>query len=319
VRFAPLILMVMVTAGFIILHDAFSMAETMEFNIRFLIITALMMVFLFREISVPRFRPLTFLLIILPVLLISQTRPQEESEFIKQRKVFGSITLGHYYNEVRYNPHTGTCGTAYDEEIYENKIFAISGGYSVRGWKGYQNYEYGGFLTGGTYTEININTSSKLTRPLIIASPFAEYNWHWVGLGMDAKIGYVPFLPLKPYDTHSAPDKNHRITPIMPGFMVRVGPYDWLDARLKFSYGFPEPLPAKIWDISLGTGFGFKNGSGLRVGTTYPIVSNIYFEGRIMFDKKFGLLAKYMHGESYSLEGQKNNEFSMGFNYILGK
>ncbi len=71
--------------------------------------------------------------------------------------------------------------------------------------------------------------------------------------------------------------------------------------------------------IIIGTGFGFKNGSGLRIGTTFPLESTIYFEGRLMFDKKFGLTVKYLHGKNYFIEGQNNNEFTLGFNHIIGK
>ncbi len=308
-----------VTVCFIALHRAFSGAELMAFHIRFLVTTILMVFFLPREIPVPRLRPASVLLLFLPVLMISQTYPEGDTVFIRERRISAGGSFGHYYNQIRYNPHEGWCGTEYDKIPYENNFYAFGAGYTVTEWKGYQHYRYGAFLTGGALTETNMSTGRSVTRPLVIASPFAEYNWHWAGLGAGLKIGNVPYIPLSPYDTRLAPDMNHKMTYVMPGFVARLGPYEWLDARVKFSYGFPEPLPSRLVDLSVGTGFGMKNGSGIRLGTTIPLDFNIYFRGEYLFRDRIGLSIMYMHGENIFLENEKNNEFSLGLNYVIGK
>ncbi|MBS0010343.1 MAG: prolipoprotein diacylglyceryl transferase [Bacteroidales bacterium] len=318
-RLVPLFLMVFITLTFILLRNVFTKVELIAFNIRFLLISCLMLVFTLNEISVPRLRLATGFIILLPLLLLSQTLPQEGDDFITKHKIMGSATLGHYYNQIRYNPHEGSCGTTYDRIAYENKYFSMGAAYSVTGRKDFQNYEYGGFLTGAYITEREISTNISKNIPLVVASPFAEYNWHWLGLGAILNIGYVPYLPLQPYDSYIVPDKNHKITPLMPGFMARVGPYNWFDARLKFSYGFPQALPTKLWDISLGTGFGMKTGSGIRIGTTLPLEESYYFEGKYFFNDRFILSTTYLFGRNYFIEGTTNNEFTLGFGYLFDK
>ncbi|MEA1887461.1 MAG: hypothetical protein U9N72_09650 [Bacteroidota bacterium] len=187
----------------------------------------------------------------------------------------------------------------------------------MSGRKGYQNYEYGGYMTGGFVIERNMASGNTMTKPVVIASPFAEYNWHWLGIGANAKIGYVPYIPMLPSDSFLPPDKNHKITPVMPGFMARFGPYDWLDAQLRFFSGFPEPLPTSIWDLSLGTGFGMTDGSGLRIGTTFPHEGNIYFRGHYLIDNRFGLTLRYKYGKNYFTDEGVNNEFAIAVSYLL--
>ncbi|HER07277.1 MAG TPA: hypothetical protein ENO20_00055 [Bacteroides sp.] len=313
----------LITLCFIALHRAFSNEELMAFNIRFLVTTILMVPFLLRDIPLPRLRPAAVLLLLLPVLLISQTYPEGDTAFIQERRISAGTAWGHYFNKIRYNPHSSYCGTVYDWIEYENNYYSVGAGYSVTGWKGYRHYRYGGYLTGGAFTEKNISTGRSVTSPLVIASPFAEYNWHWLGLGADVKIGYVPYIPLSSYDSHLEPDKNHKITPVMPGFLARLGPYEWMDARLKFSYGFPEPLPSALWDLSLGTGFGLKNGSGIRIGTTLPL-NMYYFRGEYLFKDKLSLSITYLHRKyddyyfNY-IDAVNNNEFTLGFSYLIDK
>ena len=281
-----------------------------------------MVVFLLREIPVPRLRPAAVLLLVLPVLLISQTYPEGDTTFIKERRINVGTTWGHYFNEIQYNPGAGWCGTSYDRIPYENHYYTFGAGYTVTEWKGYQHHRYGAYLTGGPLTETNLSTGRSVTIPLVIASTFAEFNWHWLGIGANVKIGNVPYIPLSPYDSPRIPDKNHKITPVMPGFMARLGPYEWLDARVKLFYGFPEQLPSQLWDLSLGTGFGMTNGSGLRAGITLPLY-NYYFRGEYLFKDRIGLSISYLHGKyligPYPGEEEKYDEFSLGFSYLLDK
>lgn len=86
-----------------------------------------------------------------------------------------------------------------------------------------------------------------------------------------------------------------------------------------FSYGYPEPLPTKLWDLSLGTGLGMKYGSGIRIGTTFPLDESIYFRGNLLFNDKAGLSIMYMHRKNYFTDAGTNNELSLGFSYLLDK
>lgn len=77
-------------------------------------------------------------------------------------------------------------------------------------------------------------------------------------------------------------------------------------------------LPAHLWDFSTGTGFGMKNGSGIRVGTTWPLEESIFFEGNLRL-KKLDLYFRYMYRENYfhTPDNASNNEFNVGVNYRI--
>lgn len=317
----PIIVFSFVTGIFILLHNAFTSYELIAFNIRFLIITCLFGYIIFRKISIPRLKILSPALIILPLFLISQTVQHDKPlDYDKNSKVNFGTTIGHYYNRVLYNPGPGSCGgLSYTKIPYENNYYTLGGGYSITGRSGFQSYSYGGYLTGGFVTERNMDTDISKVRPLFIANPYAEYNWHWLGVGANIHLGYIPFAPLNPYDSSVPPEKNHKITPVMPGFSARIGPYNWLYSRIQFASGFPSPFPSDLWDISIGSGFGFKNGSGLRVGSIISDYENIYFEGQFLLKERVEIGLRYSFGDAYFTNDGTSNEFKLGVGIILDK
>lgn len=93
----------------------------------------------------------------------------------------------------------------------------------------------------------------------------------------------------------------------------RVGPYDLIDLEYKFLDEFPTQLPVTTHQLSLGSGFGMKNGSGLRIGIAPPDES-FFVSANVLIKERFMIQAKYIN--SYFRYG--NSSFlSFGLNYRI--
>lgn len=80
--------------------------------------------------------------------------------------------------------------------------------------------------------------------------------------------------------------------PLMPSLYARVGPYDIIDFTYRFRDDFPTFIPSISHQFSLGTGLGFDNGSGIRVGLSLPAESffvgaNALIDNRLMIHSAY--------------------------------
>ncbi len=114
----PILVLSVISLLFVLLHSIFSSKELVAFNIRLIIICSLFAIVFFKRTTVKRMRVFSVLILLLPVLLLSQTAKVDWSGFEKSKELSFGSTYGHYYNEVLYNPHEGSCGTAYSDIEY---------------------------------------------------------------------------------------------------------------------------------------------------------------------------------------------------------
>lgn len=317
VTYRPVFLFVLFACGMVALKHAFSYNELFAFNTRFIVLTIIFMVILFKRITRPGLRWSSLLILLLPLLLTSQTLGPGQEGNIRKYMISAGGSYGHYFNEVRYNPHSGDCGsTAYDALVYENYSTVGSAGYYVTNQNGYKRLDYGVALNTGSIREYSDLFGN--TRLLLEVNPSVYWSRRWLGIGGGLHIGSSWYLPTDNTNTtHQPPAMNHEFFPVLPSGILRIGPYDIFDLAIKYNYGFPSPLPWQGLDVSWGSGLGMKNGSGLRVGTNLPL-ENFYVEGSFLFSGKYGIKLQYAGGKNYFYQSSADNIFSIGFSYLPG-
>ena len=298
-------------------HDGFSPTEMMVMNFKLLPALILFGAHSWIRFTVPGFRLAGIIILILPLFIMGQSVPVTDKEEVWEYfHSFGAGgTFGSYRQAARYNEHEGFCGTTYDRKYYDQHIGMATFNYHYTQQRGYISHTYGGSLFGGVVMENEMNVPGSTRHYSFGLHPYMESNARWVGFGLGASIGYLNYIPTSPFD-ESTISSGIKTFPILPSVKFRVGPYDIIDLEYKFLDEFPTQLPIPTHQLSLGSGFGMKNGSGIRIGVAPPEAS-YFISANALLNERFMIQAKYINTSSFFPEIGKINFLSFGLSYRL--
>jgi phosphatidylglycerol:prolipoprotein diacylglycerol transferase len=293
-------------------HKGFSPTEMLVMNLKLAPALVLFGIHTWIRFTVPRFRLAGIFILIIPLLIMGQSVPGKETDW----KYFHSFglggTFGSYGQVARYDEHEGYCGPAYSVNYYDHNYGMTTLNYQYTKQSGFTSQTYGGTLFGGITTETEINKQGTTKHFTLGIHPYINYDSRWVGFGFGIGIGNLNYIPTAPFDERSI-NTGMKTFPVLPSARLRVGPYDIIDLEYKFLDDFPTQFPVVTHQISLGSGFGMENGSGLRIGVAPP-EANFFISANLLINNKFMLQAKYMYTDF--IYGN-SNFVSFGLNYRL--
>ena len=298
-------------------HKGFSPTEMLVMNLKLLPALCLFGLQAWIHYTVPRFRIAGIIILILPLLIMGQSVPTS----VENWKYFHSFgaggSFGSFGQDASYNEHEGGCnGSAYDHKYFDQNYGAASFNYNYTKQKGYLQTTYGVTLFGGMITEQEVGNPVATQNYFLGLQPYMDFNSRWIGGGFGLSFGALKYFPYEAIDERII-SSGLRNFPLMPYGKVRVGPYDIVDLEYKFLDDFPTQLPLLTHQLSIGSGFGFKNGSGLRVGLLPPY-EGFFVSASALISQKFMIRAKYMNTYAPATHFGGNSHFvSLGLNYRL--
>ncbi|GAA0879566.1 hypothetical protein GCM10009119_25340 [Algoriphagus jejuensis] len=231
--------------------------------------------YLFKENTIPSFRWATLALMVLPLLLMSQTLKENlpsDSTRTRGYDFFNvGFSSGDYYSETSFllsGPPSG-CGSSRTFETFRNEYWNAGFGYGRTKISEKDAFSYGANISMGQYGEEKISTAITSDRFLFSINPYVQYDVKWFGIGGGLHIGnlYWTRAPENLVDTPS-PDTGTLKSPIYPQAYMRIGPEHILFADGGLANSLPSPFPSMRAEIALGSGFGLPKGNKLRVGTS---------------------------------------------------
>lgn len=289
------------------IHKGFSPVEVLVLNLKLLPALFIFGLQAWIRFTVPRFRLAGVFLLILPVLFMAQSLPKQEGTWKHYHSFGAGGTFGTFSQEALYNEHEGGCGTTFSRNYYDHTFGTATLNYEYIKQSGYITFVYGGSLFGGIDTQQEVDFPGSKRYYSLGILPYLDYNARWVGGGVGASLGYQNFVPSSPFDERTI-STGIRTFPFLPYVRLRVGPYDIFDMEYKFQDAFPSMSPVPSHLLSLGSGFGIKNGSGLRVGVAPPYES-FFVSAKVLVSERYMIQAKYINWDG--------NFFSFGLSYRI--
>jgi prolipoprotein diacylglyceryltransferase len=314
----------------------FTRFEIISLDLKFIPAIIMTGYYIFRELAGARIRLVSTSFMVLPLVLVFHSLPQDStrgtqtiSNFYHNLKTYKRIdfgtSIGNFNSELRYNPHEEECGTSYTTEDYKHEFRLAGLGYAKVKKEDNLSTTLGVNIFGGTNKEFNLTTLDEKNYFLFGVGPYIKYDWKWVGFGLGFHAGNLRWVPYNPIDkvTYNSGTKSF---PIMPYGSFRVGRQDILDLRYNYGFRFPTSYPVLVNEISLGSGFSlkpdvsFRYGIGVEYWDTHQFVSA---EGVV--SKKLGLQLRYNFGNTIYLFNSPNYNtphrgswLELGANYRFG-
>lgn len=286
---------------------------------------------IYKALTIPSLRWIPVILMTVCLLFMGQTQPSDTIP----RKIYYTIktggSLGNYFNEVRYNPHTlfdEDCLTTdpplivWDEQTFEHKFKTAGIGISRSEVFNNYNMSYGVNIYGGQHKENKLDELPFNEFLIFGINPNFRIDWRWISIGSGLHLGnmsYSLFDGTKISETQITSGSNQ--LHILPEFLVRVGPYDIIDAEFKYGFQFPSPYPGLQGQVSLGTGFGLSNGTSLRLGIAYPTLNPV-ITGKVVIKERYECQLLFLLGTHNPPTGSTGNlyqkQLAFGLNYRFG-
>jgi hypothetical protein len=181
--------------------------------------------------------------------------------------------------------------------------------------RGTLSQTYGGSVFFGIDNEKEVGSSELVKHYFAGIHPYMDFNSRWIGVAFGASIGSLKYFPTVPID-ETRITTGMRSFPLLPSGKVRVGPYDIVDLQYQFMDPFPAEIPFLTHQVSIGSGFGLKNGSGIRIGLAPPEES-YFFSANALIQKRWLLQAKYIYTHSSGTYSGSGSFFTFGLNYRI--
>lgn len=313
------------TFALFMLRGIFASYEKISLYITFIPALIYTGFYVFNSLRETRIRLATASFLIIPVFMILPTMSNDSLKkssnkhdyYRNDPKRFSTVNAGTYFGKVntsvRYNPQEGQCGTTtFTEEDYEHKILIGGGGYSTTLNRGSYLLTPGINIYAGYLKEINkTNDTSKIYNIKGI-NPNIKLDTKWFGAGIGLNVGNLNWL--SPQIDGNAINllKNNSV---MPEISLRIGRTDRLDLRYNYGMNSYANFPILINEVSLGSGFGNRTISRLRLG--YAFSEHLEFpflQGDFVLMDNFGINLKYDFENKSHLRS-----FVVGANYKFGK
>lgn len=311
---------IMLSIFIYVFNGLFSKYELVAVWMKFIPAILLTLYYLYSDNRVKKYRLVTSFLILIPLYIIAQTVQTDSTKFEKYKRLDFGGSFGSFFNEVRYNPQQGECGTSYQNEHYKH-VYQVGGvGLSQVVKEGNNYTTYGLNLHAGSTITTSLTTNQEKSNFIFGANPYIKYDMNWFGIGAGVQLGNIRKNTNENLDESTLKDahKNHVV---LPEFYIRVGRRDIIDIDYNYGFMFPSPYPTLNQRFSIGSGFGQKSDYSLRYGIFLPLASN-FISAEGLINKNIGLKMMYIFKEdidSYTFPDQKvKGKVVVGLNYRFG-
>jgi phosphatidylglycerol:prolipoprotein diacylglycerol transferase len=144
-------------------------------------------------------------------------------------------------------------------------------------------------------------------------NPYMQVNTKFLGVGGGLHIGNLLYtLENQDKDGSGIPGWGSHKIPLYPQAYVRLGPTRILFADFHLADQFPSALPGLRYQVGVGSGFGLRNGTFFRYGTTGL---DQYISSNIVIDNRFVVEPLLLWGLSDTPDRVRQHQFSVGLNY----
>ena len=297
------------------LKNWFSPAELWALLVTFLISGIIIFSWILREIASSKSKMIYAGMLLLPLLITSQTIPQDKSDstqVIRTKKISLGVASGSFENSFRRLASTSAdgCSNTY-EKHYLNQKYTIGGaGYSVKDEYPQKRFtlNYGVNMYFGQNTEQLDSKMVGSKTPIYGINPFIKFDANWFGIGGGIHVGNVAYTS---YDIVDRGDATTAIekSSVFPQAYLRLGPQRIFYIDYRLGDQFPVPFPGIIHQIGIGTGFGSKD-ANFRVGILAP-ESGGYLSACFPVNKTLSF------EPLIAISGSKINNFLLGVHYNI--
>jgi phosphatidylglycerol:prolipoprotein diacylglycerol transferase len=262
-----------------------------------------------------RIRISTISLLLVSLLIMSQTNPQSKSSTYQTIRV--GYSGGNYYNY-----HDIGTGSGCDRQSMSqtfNQDYKLGGaGYSVVKKDSLKLVEYGlnGYV--GMKIETGLTSNIKQNNPIWGINPFVRVDYKWVGAGIGLNAGKLLTTPGDWLEEKASemPQTATMNTFIYPQLYARVGIERIVFLTYHLGDHFPAPFPIFYNYMELGSGFGSKNGLKISYGSN--LEGGMLLKGEIPIRDRFILEPVYQQRTDYYTGKSDNYQFSLGVRYLFG-
>jgi len=298
------------------LQDWFSPSELIAILLTFFISSIIILFWILREIASSEKKLAYAVLLLLPLLITSQTIPQTESDsslVIKTRKISFGVASGTFENSVHQKTGTTSDGCdQYNTEYFKQKYTVGGVAFSVKNEypekKFITNYGINMYL--GQNKEIVRSDSLETNTPIYGVNPFFRIDGKWVGFGGGFHAGNL-IIPKNPHNDQTDLTTGLTKTSLYPQLYFRVGPQRILFADFHYADQFPSPFPGISQQIGIGSGFGSKNGLYLRIGSIIDENKGTYLSAYLPINKSISFEPMLV------ISNSSFSHFSFGLHYSL--
>ncbi len=305
------------------LHKWFSTSELISILLTFLISSLILFIYLLREIASSKKRIIYAGLLLLPLLITSQTiQPTKRDSTLvnRTRKISLGMSSGSFKNSLSRISGTDSEGcNTYETEYFKQKYSLGGAGYSIKDEYPNKKFSitYGANLYFGQNKQL-IESSGLETKTMLYGiNPYFKLDAKWYGLGGGIHTGNILTYKDQIVDYGSLSTGVEKNV-IFPQLYVRLG--NWKSIFIDYHLGdqFPSPFPASVQQIAIGTGFGsndvsFRIGgnisplSGTFVSAYFPLSESLLIEPFFVFqDSKVTHFALSLHYKLSSTSFYKN-------------
>jgi len=296
------------------LRNWFSPSELIAIILTFLTSGIIIFICILKEIASSEKKMIYAVLLLLPLLITSQTiinSGSDTTEVIKTRKISFGLVSGTIENSVQQITGTSSdpgCGTynLYRTEKFKQKY--TMGGASISFKTEYpekkystnfginmyigQNREY--LLSKNSLTNTEFLNNTVTNTMLMGVNPFFKIESNWVGVGAGIHVGNLLYAK-QDGSVQADSTTAMKSTSLLPQAYFRFGPQRILFVDYHFADQFPAPFPGFYQQLGIGSGFGSKSGAIIRAGglidpnvgaylTAYlPVNKNLSFEPLLVF------------------------------------
>ncbi|TXK36704.1 prolipoprotein diacylglyceryl transferase [Pontibacter qinzhouensis] len=304
------------------LKNWFSYAEFVALHTALLPAMAVVSSHVFRVFTIPQYRWLTAAILIVPVFLMSQAFPEQRHDSVTAQS-YHTVKIGYgtgdYHNS--HNIGTGSGCARVSNTSYFHQEYVMGGaGYAVTKPKREGYLTFGVNAYAGTHEETDITPGTSVRAPdkniIVGVNPYVYYDTKWLGIGGGLHAGNLSYtIEDGSEEGTSIPKSGSRKTPLYPQARIRIGPTRVLFGELRLADHFPTPMPGLRFQASVGSGFGLKNGTFIRVGSNGV---NDFISGQVVLNNRFVIEPLFLWGDTnYGLFSQeyKQRQFTLGLQY----
>lgn len=286
--------------------------------IKFLPIIFILLISLYKKLTISGYRFIPLLLLGITVIFTNQKNSTKPDSLVSSyRSLSGGFSTGNFVNSLTYGDPSG-CDSK--TRYFKQQHSSVGVGYSVTNEKTKSTVEKGFSVFAGHQVESwQDDPTKEQTFNVFGANGFLKGDRKWFGLGAGMNIGNLRFTynNIDKSGTSSIlPKSGSWSTPIMPSLYFRIGPRPVLFAEYNWAQYFPSPSPGFHSSLAIGSGFGSKSGFNLKIGTFF--YSGTFISAYLPIDNKFVIKPLYHFGPNGSPNGDKQRQFSLAFHYRFG-
>lgn len=315
-----LMLTVMVTWS---LRNWLSITEMVAMNFMLYPAIILSTIYLFKAHTRESFRWMTLSVMVLPLILMSQTLEKEKEDEPKEEEVYSYFNLGYssgeFFSRVYYQvPGSNTgCGPSIVSQEFKNNYWNMGVGYGKVKSQGEAIFTYGFNGSFGQYSETNIDSNLENERVLFTVNPFLKYDTKWVGIGAGLFFGNIYWADtFNEESTTSNISTSSKWSPVFPQAYLRVGQERKFFGDIGFSNAFPSPFPGMRFEAAIGSGFGLPRGNKFRIGGNG---FGPFAQGQVLLSEKLQGSATYQWGKDKYLGDKSERQIFLSLQYRILK